>query len=463
MTGSASPTTDTIAALSTPWGYSGIGVIRMSGPEALEILQKLFRVSETSGQFPDRTAVYGKVVHPESGTVLDEGLALVMRGPATYTGEDVVELNLHGSPVVLEAVLRLLISLGARLATRGEFTRRAYLSGRFDLLQAEAVIDLIEARSLAAAREALDNLNCQLSLEIRGVAAAVKDLLAAVEAHIDFDEDEEEPAPLVAEPLRDLLGTVDMLLRRGEAARARREGMSVVIAGKPNVGKSTLFNALMGSDRVIVTPYPGTTRDLVDDYLTLGDLCFLLCDTAGIREQPDPIEEEGIRRSRKRMGDADIVLAVVDGARPLDGEDMALLDACRDMRTIVVLNKRDLGLVLDPASEELGPAHAPRLALSAKTRENLQALEDLLKELGQDLSATPAERAGVSARGLLLLESGAGSLKSLDVAFQNGQNPEPEILALELRRALACLEEITGEHADEGILDRIFERFCVGK
>ena len=391
MTTSASPSTDTIAALSTPRGYSGIGVIRMSGPESLKLLQQVFRVSETGERFPDRTAVYGRVVNPENGTVLDEGLALVMRAPASYTGEDVVELSLHGSPVVLDAVLRLLTRLGARLAARGEFTRRAYLSGRFDLVQAEAVIDLIEARSLGAAQQALSNLNNRLSQEIRDISAAMKDILATVEAHIDFDEDEEEPAPRIGDSLNELLRTIEALMRRGEAARVRREGINVVIAGKPNVGKSTLFNALTGSDRVIVTPYPGTTRDPVDDYLLLGDLCFLLCDTAGIREQSDPIEEEGIHRSRKRMSDADLVLAVVDGASPLQDEDAALLAACRDKGTIVVLNKIDLGLVSDPASEVFGPRQWPRIAISAKTGENLHLLEDLMRAAGEDLlnSASP--------------------------------------------------------------------------
>jgi tRNA modification GTPase len=452
MTTSASHNTDTIVALSTPRGYSGIGVIRMSGPQALELLQKVFITSEPGRRFPDRTAVYGKIVNPEHGTVLDEGLAVVMRAPASYTGEDVVELSLHGSPVVLEAVLRLVTRLGARLATRGEFTRRAYLSGRFDLVQAEAVIDVIEARSLGAAQEALSNLNSRLSREIRNVSAALKDILAMVEAHIDFDDDEEEPVPHVGESVQELLHSIEALIRRGEAARVRREGVNAVIAGKPNVGKSTLFNALVGSDRVIVTPYPGTTRDLVDDYLLLGDLCFLLCDTAGLREQPEPIEAEGIHRSRDRIAEADVVLAVVDGSSPLQDEDLAVLADCRDKKTIVVLNKSDLGLVVDSA-------------ISAKTHENLELLEDLMKKAGNDLLNADSGQAegGVSSRGLLLLESSAACLRNLDAAFRQHSGPEPEILALELRRALAPLEEITGENVDEGILDRIFERFCVGK
>lgn len=421
--------------------------------------------SETAERFPDRTAVYGKVVNPDDGTVLDDGLALVMSGPASYTGEDVVELSLHGSPVVLEAVLRLLIKLGARLAARGEFTRRAFLSGRFDLVQAEAVVDIIEARSLAAAQEARRNLDEPVSQEILGISEALKDIIAALEAHIDFDEEEEEPAPDIRFPLQQILRQIETIMEKGEASRIRREGINAVIAGKPNVGKSTLFNSLTRSDRVIVTPYPGTTRDLVDDYFRLGDLCFLLCDTAGIREHPDRIEEEGINRTKRRVEAADLVLAVVDGASPLSAEDMAVLNVCRGKPTIIVLNKTDLGLVVDPAADSLGPGSRPRVAVSAKTGENLEILEESMRTAGQELLADSSlgQKGAVSSRGMLLLEVTAAGLKNLNDSLEQGHNLNPEIIALELRRALASLEEITGQGVDDEILDRIFERFCVGK
>jgi len=376
-----------------------------------------------------------------------------------------VELSLHGSPVVLEAALRLLIRLGARLAARGEFTRRAFLSGKLDLVQAEAVVDLIEARSLAAAQDARRNLDDPISREILNISESLKDILATLEAHIDFDEEEEEPFPDFRLPLQQVLGRVQSLILKGEASRVRREGINAVIAGKPNVGKSTLFNALMKSDRVIVTPYPGTTRDLVDDYLRLGDFCFLLCDTAGIRENPDRIEEEGIIRTRSRVETADLVLAVVDASSPLSAEDIAVLDVCQGRPTIVILNKADLGLVVDPTAESLGPASRPRVPMSAKTGENLDILEACMASAAQSfLSSASAElRGSVSARGTLLLESSAGVLRNLVHSLDEDHSPNPEIVALEIRRTLAPLEEITGQGVDEGILDRIFERFCVGK
>jgi len=465
MTISASKHSDTIAAVSTPVGYSGIGVVRMSGPNALEILRKVFRTSGSAGHFPDRTAVHGRLVSPDDGMILDDGLALVMRGPASYTGEDVVELTLHGSPVVLEAALRLLIRLGARLAARGEFTRRAFLSGKLDLVQAEAVVDLIEARSLAAAQDARRNLDDPMSREIVGISESLKDILAALEAHLDFDEEEEEPVPDFRLPLQQILRRIETMILKGEASRIRREGINAVIAGKPNVGKSTLFNALTKSDRVIVTPYPGTTRDLVDDYLRLGDLCLLLCDTAGIRDNPDRIEEEGIIRTRSRVEAADLVLAVVDAASPLSAEDLAVLDVCRGKPTIVVLNKTDLGLLVDPAAESLGPSSRPRVPMSAKTGNNLDMLEAFMATAGKSiLSGASAELSGsVSSRGILLLESSVAVLANLVHSLDRDHSPKPEIVALEIRRTLAPLEEITGQGVDEGILDRIFERFCVGK
>ncbi len=446
-------------------GVSGIGVIRLSGPDAVSLLDKVFTSKGSASSWPDRTATYGVVCDPASGKILDDGIALVMRAPRSYTGEDVVELSLHGSPVILDMVERMLVSLGARPARRGEFTRRAFLSGRLDLLQAEAVIDLIEAVGPAAAEEARGRLDRSLSEEIGRISGELKDLLAVLEAHIDFDEDDLDSLPDPRPTLTCLVESMSALLKQADTARLRREGVKTVIAGKPNVGKSTLFNALLRTERAIVTPHPGTTRDSLDERLLLGEEVFVLCDTAGVRESPEPVEEEGIRRARSIMSQADIIIAVVDGSAPLGQEDLEVMAACSKPSTVVVLNKADLGNVVDPKSVALVLAERPRVCVSAKMGTGMEELERLLCTVAQGLAGNHARDAArsLTARGAILLESARIPLQNLLDRFHVGEPVEPEIVSLEVRRALEPLEEITGQRVDEGILDRIFERFCVGK
>lgn len=451
---------DTIVAVSTPRGYSGIGVIRMSGPESLDILKRIFRVAAQDFQYSDRIAVYGKVIDPDTNGMLDDGIAVYMQAPASYTGEDVVELSLHGSPVILDAAVSLAVRCGARPADRGEFTRRAFLAGKLDLLQAEAVIDLIESRTLAAAEEARGRLDRSVSSQILSLSNTLKDVLAEIEAFLDFDEDEEEIPPDPHSPLAGMIPKFEALKRSIESARIRREGINVVISGKPNVGKSTLFNALVRSERVIVTPYPGTTRDTVDDHLLLNGIAFLLCDTAGIRENPDPVEEEGIRRTTDRIETADVVIAVIDGSRPPDAEDRKALAACQGKRTVLAFNKIDLG-PLAPQNESLQEGRRS-IQLSAKTGEGVDSLERCLSEIGRELLES-GEHSGLSSRCLQPLGSAEAHVRNVLESFFNGEAMSPEIVSLELRKALSFLQELTGEKVDEGILDRIFERFCVGK
>ncbi len=456
---------DTIVALSTPRGYSGIGVIRLSGADALRIIREIFKHSGTRTEFPHRTAVYGKVVNPENGTILDDGIVVFMRGPSSYTGEDVMELSLHGSPVILDMTVRMIIRLGARPASRGEFTRRAFLSGRMDLIQAEAVIDLIESTSPVAAEDARARLDSSVSRQVRGISGELKDILAELEAHIDFDEDDEAPPPEVESLMRKVFLKMEMLRQDSERGRIRKKGVDTVIVGKPNVGKSTLFNALLRADRTIVTPYPGTTRDPVDDSLILDGVAFRLWDTAGIRGEAEPVEEEGIRRSLARLEEADAILAILDGTAPPDAEDAAVLAASNGKEMIVVMNKMDLGLAIDLTDRTFGPSNVPRVALSAKTGEGLDRLERMLADTGMKLTRAEGTESpmGLNERCLMLMETASIPIKGLLDSFAMGEKLEPEIISVELRRALDSLEEITGERADDGILDRIFERFCVGK
>jgi tRNA modification GTPase len=454
--------TDTIVALSTPMGYSGVGAIRISGPESVTILRRVFLPLSGANDFPDRMAVYGKFIRPDGGAALDDGIAVVMRGPHSYTGEDTVEITLHGSPVVLDLAVRIIIGFGARLARRGEFTRRAFLSGKLDLIQAESVIDLIEAGSPTAATEARAGIDKGLTREVCNISNVLKDLLSTLEAHIDFDEDDLEPAPEIAEPLNRLRSSVEDLVRRGAFSRVRRQGVKTVIAGKPNVGKSTLFNALLRSERMIVTPFPGATRDFVEEPLLMDDICFLLTDTAGIRDGSDPVEAEGIRRTRGRVDDADLIMMVIDGSLPLTDDDIQVFQACSDKRTIIVVNKTDL-------PQDSGTNHAIPLKnaeaiirVSAKQGIGIHELEERLLSIGRELIGSN-DKAGLNRRCFLLLEAMSETLRNLDEYLRSSSPIHTELVSMELRTALGYLEEMTGERIDEGILERIFERFCVGK
>jgi tRNA modification GTPase len=437
----------------------------MTGPDSLPILKGLFEPAGDAGEFPARRAVYGRVRDPVTGRVLDDGIALFLKGPHTYTGEDVVELSLHGSPAVLDMILRAAVRLGAAPAAKGEFTRRAFLAGKLDLLQAEAVIDLIDAAGPNAVREARARMDKDLSREIGRISDGLKDLLAEIEAHIDFDEDETEPVPDPVPRLEEILSRMRRLVLHGESGRIRREGVKTVITGKPNVGKSTLFNALLGTERTIVTPFAGTTRDTVDERLLLGDVCFALSDTAGLRTRPEPIEREGIRRTLDKIADADLVIAVFDGSLPLDEEDDAVVRACAEKNSVAVINKLDLAPAVERDAPELAALGSERLPLSAKTGEGMERLLQLMEELGgKSAEADPSVGEGsLNKRGLLLMEAAVSPVEVLVAGFRRGDPIRAEIVALEIRRALGHLEEITGESVDQGVLDRIFERFCVGK
>jgi len=437
----------------------------MSGPQARSILARVFRPVSSQGSFPDRRAMYGRVLDPEHDKVLDDGLAVFMPGPSTYTGEDVVELSLHGSPVLLDMALETLLKQGARLAARGEFTRRAFLAGKLDLAQAEAVIDLIEASSAAGAAEARRRLDKTLSREIRVISDSIKDLLSEMEASIDFDEEDESPMPDPEPDLRRIGRKIENLRRNAQIARIHRQGINTVIVGKPNVGKSTLFNALLKIDRAIVTPHPGTTRDPVEESLRVGGSCFVLCDTAGIRLNPDPVEAEGIHRTRARISGADLVVAMLDGSAAFDREDHEVLAACEGKQTLIVLNKADLGLKMNPEEIRSSRPAVARVSISAKSGQGMNKLMDILRQIGEDKTQVRAgdHNAGLSNRGLLLVNAALEPINELLGSLNAGEKPGAEIVSLELRRSLESLQEITGERVDDGVLDRIFERFCVGK
>jgi tRNA modification GTPase len=456
---------DTIVALSTPPGRSAIGVIRMSGPETLSIVRQAFR---PHGHAPlaERRGVYGHVIDPETNLILDDGLLIFFKGPKSYTGEDMAELSLHGSPVVLNKVVRILIALGARLATRGEFTRRAFLNGKLDLLQAEAVIDLIDAQSEAAAREARSRLDSSPAPRMQELSDAIKHLLAAVEAHLDFDEDDELGQPDFMAEVRDLLARMETIRRDSQEGVLLREGIRICITGKPNVGKSTLFNALLRKDRAIVTPIPGTTRDPLEDRIILKGHLFALWDTAGIREPEGVIEDEGIKRTIEAIERSDLVVVVLDATSGLDALDKEVLSRCESRRMVIAANKIDLVQGKARLESLAVNSACPTAWISAKTGLGIETLEQILAHEAERMTQggnADDEKIVLSSRCLHLLDAAMAPLRRLLEIGQQERNPKLDIVSYELRTALAPLEEITGEKVDEGVLDRLFERFCVGK
>lgn len=448
---------DTIAALATAPGRGGLAVIRVSGPGALGAADAVFRGARRLAAVPSHTLHHGRAV-AAGGVTLDEVVAAVFRAPRSYTREDVVELSCHGGAIPAARILEALHAAGARRAGPGEFTFRAFLNGRLDLAQAEAVADLIAAETRAAQTLALSQLAGALSFRLERVAARLRRGLAEVEARVDFAEDVggvEVPARVV-ESLRGAVRRLDVLLAGAAWARAVREGVRVPIVGRPNAGKSSLFNALLGEERAIVTPEPGTTRDRVSEAIELAGVRVTLSDTAGLRDAGEPVEALGIARTREALRGAALVLWVVDGAAPPDPAERAIA-ADLPGRVVVALNKSDLGCAATPAA--LGArAEWRAVAVSARTGAGVPELRDaMVAALGGGGGAVAA--AAANPRHVEALERARAALSR---AIAAGGGPG-ELVALELRLALGAIGEVTGRGVGEDLLDRIFARFCVGK
>jgi len=439
---------DTIAAIATAVGEAGIGVVRLSGPEALPIAQGLFRPSSTTCAFDSHRLYHGHVV--VGGQTVDEVLLAYMRGPHSYTGEDVVEIHGHGGPVPLERILHLAIGRGARLANPGEFTLRAFLNGRLDLAQAEAVADVIQSRSEASLRLAVNQLAGRLSRAVDEARRKILGVMAQLEANIDFSEDD-VPPPAGAGLLNELSPALEDLCRLLEAAdegiRYRR-GARVAIVGRPNAGKSSLLNALLRTNRAIVTPIAGTTRDTIEESISLAGLPVVLIDTAGITDTSDPVEAIGVERSRRALDEADLVLFVYDASVGWTPEDSALLPS---KPLLMVANKLDL----------LGAdAHPDGLPVSALTGEGLPELEAALR--AQLAPHTAVDDILVNnLRHKALLEQAAQHVRDAINSIRE-QRPA-DFVSIDLRAALVALGAITGAEVSESLLDEIFSRFCIGK
>lgn len=453
---------DTIAAIATPMAPSAIGILRLSGPGSIAVLDKVFAPSHGApmAQRPDRQLVYGEL-RGTDGAVIDHCLATVSRAPHSYTGEDTAELQCHGSPTLLTMGLEALFAAGARQALAGEFTRRAFLNGKLDLTRTEAVADLIHAQSPAAVRQAAGQLGGALAHAIDDVYDGLTDLMAHFHAVLDYPDEDIEP--FEAQEMSRALTAAAVKLERlaGSYRRGRGlvEGIPCAIVGRPNAGKSTLFNGLVGYDRAIVTPIAGTTRDTVEERLNLGSILLRLIDTAGLRDAADQVEQLGVERSRAAVEQAELVLVVVDGSRPLAAEDHeALALGLSAPHCIVIENKADLPH-LSPLPEL--PENVPLVRLSALTGDGLDRLEQAIEALfPEDTGLRPgslltnARQAEAAGRAQQAVARAAEALAA---------GLSPDAVLSDVEEALAALGELTGRMVREDVTARIFERFCVGK
>lgn len=453
---------DTIAAIATSIGQSGVGVIKLSGPEAYPIACRLFRSATGRTDFRPRYAHYGQIVEPDSGALVDEALVVYMPRPYSYTRQDVIEIQAHGGIVPLRRILQLTLSLGARPAEAGEMTLRAFLNGRLDLTQAEAVLDVIEAKTEAALRVANEQLNGALSAQVAGVRRALLNTLAFLEASIDFVEDE-IPAQDVVGPLAEVCTQLEKLLKSADRGLIYRQGVRAAIVGRPNVGKSSLLNAMLRGDRAIVTSIPGTTRDTLEETANIAGVPIVLVDTAGIRtEITDEVERIGVERSRVALERADIALMVIDGSQKLAAGDWEIGSLVGNKTALLVINKNDL-----PSARNQGQLTdflptTRRVHISALENEGIEALEEAIVELVTGGSVTLADTPLVSnPRHKALLQR---ALTHTQAAIEaQAASLSPDLVSIDVRAAVDALGEITGETVTEDLLDTIFSKFCIGK
>ncbi|TNF54248.1 tRNA uridine-5-carboxymethylaminomethyl(34) synthesis GTPase MnmE [bacterium] len=461
-------TSDTIAAISTPIGHSGIGIVRLSGKDAIPITGSIFISPKKRHlrQARSHSILYGHIIDSNQ-KIIDEVLVSVMKAPQTYTKEDIVEINCHGGPLPLRKILELVLKAGARLAQPGEFTQRAFIHGRIDLAQAEAVLDIINAMTEESQRIAVEQLRGSLSQTLIPLREELLQLTAYVEACIDFPEEDISLPSLrdMKQRASKIKGSLENFINSSRYGIILREGIKTAIVGKPNVGKSSLLNALLEHDRAIVTEMPGTTRDVIEEYLNIQGIPVKIMDTAGIREVKNIAEKEGVKRSLKAMKDADLVIIVLDGSKGMSGADRELIENSKSLRgsqsqrknIIIVINKTDLPQKIKMKKD------MQTVKVSALKRTGLETLKSRIAETVLNGKSPGLSETGIvtNVRHVHALEKTLSSMNSF--ICEVGKKTSPEFLAVDLREALEALGEILGITTPDDILDTIFSNFCIGK
>lgn len=451
---------DTITAISTPLGEGAIGIVRLSGTDALAIAQSVFK-GKNLEQVASHTINYGHIIDPKTGTIIDEVMVSVMLAPKTFTRENVVEINTHGGIAVTNEILQLLIRQGARMAEPGEFTKRAFLNGRVDLTQAEAVMDIIRAKTDKSMTIAVKQLDGSLSQLINDTRQEILNTLAQVEVNIDYpeyDDVEEMTTALLREKTQEFQSLLENLLRTAKRGKILREGLSTAIIGRPNVGKSSLLNNLLREDKAIVTDIAGTTRDVIEEYVNIKGVPLKLVDTAGIRETDDLVEQIGVERSKKALQEADLVLLVLNASEKLTDQDRALLNLSQDSNRIILLNKTDLEQKIE--LEQLPDDYIP---ISVLTNQNINLIEDRINQLFFDNAGLVEQDATYlsNARHISLIEKAVQSLEAVNDGLALGM--PVDLLQVDLTRTWEILGEITGDAAPDELITQLFSQFCLGK
>ncbi|MGT2637942.1 tRNA uridine-5-carboxymethylaminomethyl(34) synthesis GTPase MnmE [Streptococcus ratti] len=449
---------DTITAIATPLGEGAIGIVRISGSEALAITKKIFK-GKNLDNVPSHTINYGHIV--ENREIIDEVMVSVMRAPKTFTREDVIEINTHGGVAVTNEILQLVIRSGARMAEPGEFTKRAFLNGRVDLAQAEAVMDLIRAKTDKAMAVAVQQLDGSLSNLINNTRQEILNTLAQVEVNIDYpeyDDVEEMTTALMREKTQEFETLLTNLLKTARRGKILREGLSTAIIGRPNVGKSSLLNNLLREEKAIVTDIEGTTRDVIEEYVNIKGVPLKLIDTAGIRETDDLVEKIGVERSKKALEEADLVLLVLNSAEKLTDQDRALLDISKNSNRLILLNKTDL-----PEQIETDQLPNDCIKISVLNNQNIDAIEERINDIFFDNAASVEKDATYlsNARHISLIEQALESLHAVNEGLELGM--PVDLLQVDMTRTWEILGEITGDAAPDELITQLFSQFCLGK
>lgn len=459
---------DTIVAISTVLGESAIGVLRVSGSEAISIVDKVFRGQKTLSDTPTYHARYGYIYENDTDSQIDEVICLVMRAPHSFTTEDTVEISCHGGVVSVRRILRTILDAGARLADPGEFTKRAFLNGRIDLAQAEAIIQIINAQTETGMEIAVQQLKGQLSKKINQLRQKLIRVLAHLEAALDFPEDEIQgfSTDEISKSLQKAISEIENLVKTSQSGKIFRQGIKTIIVGKPNVGKSSLLNTLLSEQRAIVTEIPGTTRDLIEEMIDLDGIPLRLIDTAGIRETEDKIENIGVERSKEFLSTADLVLLVLDISQDLTSEDWQIIQLAKNKKVIIVLNKLDLPAKIDENAmvselKKLIPVHSI-VRTSVLFDEGLDELKNSIKELIFAGQIIPTDQTIlINLRHQRALSDAQQSLRRAEESFHR-QMPY-DIVSIDLRAGLEFIGQITGETLADDMIDQIFAEFCLGK